>query len=99
MAHPSNSRSSLRRLVLVLVLTLISLPAMAGQHPQANHSRQSGFSSVWRAVVRWVVPSGWRAKLGPGIDPDGAAGGTVPGGGTGGSVRSGELGPGIDPNG
>jgi len=99
MARPSNSRSGLRRLVLVLALTLISLPAMAAQHPKAKHGKQSGFSSVWHAVVRWVIPSGWMTKLGPGIDPDGVTGGTVPGGGTGGAVRSGDLGPGMDPNG
>ena len=55
----------------------------------------------WRAVVRGVAPSGWLAKRGPGMDPDGITGGTVPSGGSGSSVRSGngELGPGIDPNG
>lgn len=99
MARPSNSRSGLRRLVLLSVLMLISMPALAGQHPQAKHSRQSSFSSVWQAVVQWVVPSGLVAKLGPDIDPDGLTGGTVPGSGAGGSVRSGDLGPDIDPNG
>ena len=98
MARPSRSRSRLHRLVLVLMLTLISLPAMAGQQPRGKHGRESGFSSVWRAVVRWVVPAGWGAKLGPGMDPDGVTG-TVPGGGTRDSARNGELGPEMDPNG
>jgi hypothetical protein len=91
-------RSGWRRLVLVLMLMLVSLPAMAGERTKARRGAESGFSAVWRAVVRWVVPSGWVAKLGPGMDPDGVTG-TVPGGGTGDSARSGELGPDIDPNG
>ncbi len=99
MARPSSSRSGLRRLVLVLMLMLVSLPAIARQQARGKHGRESGFSSVWRAAVRWVVPSGWRAKLGPEIDPDGLTGGTAPGSGSGSSVRSGDLGPDIDPNG
>lgn len=91
-------RSGWRRLVLVLVLSLVSLPAMAREQPRTKHSKQSSFSSLWQAVVQWVVPAGWGAKLGPEMDPDGITG-TVPGGGTGDSARSGDLGPDIDPNG
>ena len=94
-------RSNWRLLVLVVVLMLVSLPAMARERPGVKHSKESGFSSVWRAVVRWVAPAGWLAKLGPGMDPDGITGGMVPSGGSGSSVRSGsgDLGPDMDPNG
>jgi hypothetical protein len=97
MAH----RSGWRRLVLAVMLTLISLPAMAGQRPSGKRGERSGAAAAWRAVVRWAAPSGWLAKLGPEIDPDGIMGGTVSSGGSGASVRSGsgELGPEIDPNG
>ncbi|MEO6191466.1 MAG: hypothetical protein ABIS20_00525 [Thermoanaerobaculia bacterium] len=97
MAH----RNSWRRLVLAVMLMLAALPAMAGEGPGGKRGAGSGVSAAWRAVVRWVAPSGWLAKLGPGIDPNGATGGTVPSGGSGSSVRSGsgELGPEIDPNG
>jgi hypothetical protein len=97
MAH----RSGWRRLVLVVMLALVSLPAMAGERPGGRRGTGSGAVAAWRAVVRWVAPSRWLAKLGPGIDPDGAAGGTGSTGGSGSSVRSGngELGPGMDPNG
>jgi hypothetical protein len=91
-------RSVWRRLILAMMLTLVSLPAMAGNRPSVKHGKESGFSSVWRAVVRWVLPPGWVAKLGPEIDPDGVTG-TAPGGETGSSGRSGELGPDMDPNG
>jgi hypothetical protein len=80
------------------MLMLVSLPAIAGQQPRGKRGKESGFSSVWRVVVRWVVPSGWVAKLGPGIDPDGVTG-TVPPDGPGDSARNGDLGPGMDPNG
>ena len=94
-------RNGWRRLVLVSVLMLAALPAMAGERPGGKRGERSGVPAAWRAVVRWVAPSGWLAKLGPGMDPDGVTGGTVPAGGSGSSVRSGggELGPGIDPNG
>ena len=94
-------RSSWRRLVLVVMLTLVSLPAMAGERPGGKRGLGSGAAAAWRAVVRWVAPSGWLSKLGPEIDPNGVTGGTVPSSGSGSSVRSGsgELGPGIDPNG
>ena len=98
MARPSNSRSRLHRLVLVLMLMLVSLPAIAREQPRVKTSKQSSFSSLWQTVVRWVVPSGWGAKLGPEMDPDGVTG-TAPGGGTGDSARNGDLGPGMDPNG
>ena len=83
------------------MLTLVSLPAMAGERPGGKRGAGSGPTAAWRAVVRWVAPSGWLAKLGPGMDPDGVTGGTVPAGGSGSSVRSGggELGPEMDPNG
>ena len=97
MAH----RSGWRRLVLAVMLMLVSLPAMAGERPSGRRGAGSGAAAAWRAVVRWVAPSGWLAKLGPGIDPDGATGGTGSTGGSGSSGRSGsgELGPGMDPNG
>jgi hypothetical protein len=95
MAH----RSGWRRLVLVLMLMLVSLPTMAGERPSGRRGEGWGFAAVWRAAVRWVVPAGWLAKLGPEMDPDGVTGGTVPPGCSGSSVRCGELGPGIDPNG
>ena len=97
MAH----RNGWRRLVLVVMLTLVSLPAMAGERPSGKRGTRSGAAAAWRAVVRWVAPSGWLAKLGPGIDPDGATGGTGSTGGSGAPIRSGggDLGPGIDPNG
>jgi hypothetical protein len=97
MAH----RSDWRRLILAVMLMLVSMPAMAGERPDGKRGEGSGFAAVWRTVMRWVAPSGWLAKLGPGMDPDGATGGTVPAGGSGSSVRSGggELGPGMDPNG
>jgi len=98
MPRRSGWRSLGRRLILALMLTLVSLPAMAGQQPRAKHGKQSSFSSLWQALVRWVVPSEWRAKMGPEMDPDGVTG-TVPGGGTGDSARNGDLGPEIDPNG
>ena len=74
------------------------LIAMAGERTKARRGAESGFSAVWRTVARWVVPSEWVAKLGPGMDPDGVTG-TVPAGGPGDSAGSGELGPGMDPNG
>ena len=97
MAH----RNGWRRLVLVVMLTLVSLPAMAGERPGGKRSAGSGAAAAWRAVVRWVAPAGWLAKLGPEIDPDGVTGGTIPASGSGSSVRSGsgELGPEMDPNG
>jgi len=98
MPRRSDWRSFGRRLILALMLMLVSLPAMGGQQPRARHSKQSSFSSLWQAVLRWVVPSGWGAKLGPEIDPDGVTG-TAPGGGTEDSARNGDLGPEMDPNG
>jgi hypothetical protein len=98
MPRRSGRRSLRRRLILVLMLTLVSLPAMAGQQPRVKPGKQSSFLSLWHAVVRWVVPSGWGAKLGPEMDPNGVTA-TVPGGGTGDSARNGELGPDMDPNG
>jgi hypothetical protein len=97
MAH----RSGWCRLVLVVMLALVSLPAMAGERPSGKRGAGNGAAAAWRAVVRWAAPLGWLAKLGPEIDPNGATGGTVPSGGSGSSVRSGsgELGPGMDPNG
>jgi len=94
-------RNGWRRLILVSVLMLAALPAMAGERPGGKRGERSGAAAAWRAVVRWVAPSGWLAKLGPEIDPDGVTGRTVPSGGSGSSVRSGsgELGPEIDPNG
>jgi hypothetical protein len=94
-------RSGWRRLVLVVVLMLVALPAMAGGRSSGRRGGGRGFAVVWRAVVRWVAPSGWLAKLGPGIDPDGVTGGTIPPGRLGSSVRSGsgDLGPDMDPNG
>jgi hypothetical protein len=94
-------RNGWRRLVLVVMLMLVSLPAMAGERPGGKPGEGSGFAAAWRAVVRWVAPSGWLEKLGPGMDPDGVTGGTVPAGGSGSSVRNGggELGPEMDPNG
>jgi hypothetical protein len=95
MAH----RSGWRRLVLVVVLMLVALPAMAGGRVNGKGAEERGFAAVWRAAVRWVVPAGWLAKLGPEIDPDGLTGGSVPPGGSGTSGRGGDLGPEIDPNG
>jgi hypothetical protein len=95
MAH----RSGWRRLVLVVVLMLVALPAMAGGRVSGKGVEGRGLAAVWRAAVRWVVPAGWLAKLGPEIDPDGLTGGTVPPGGSGTSGRGGDLGPGMDPNG
>ena len=94
-------RSGWRRLVLALMLTLVSLPAMAGERPSGRLGEGSGFAALWRTVVRWVAPPAWLAKLGPGMDPDGLAGGTVPPLGSGTSVQrgGGELGPDMDPNG
>ncbi len=94
-------RNGWRRLVLVVMLMLVSLPAMAGERPGGRRGERSGFAAVWRTAMRWVAPSGWLEKLGPGVDPDGATGVTVPAGGSGSSARSGggELGPGMDPNG
>ena len=91
-------RRGWRRVVLVLMLMLISLPAMAGGRVSGRRGEGRGWAAVWRVAVRWVVPAGWLAKLGPGMDPDGVTG-TAPGGGAGDSARSGDLGPDIDPNG
>jgi hypothetical protein len=95
MAH----RSGWRRLVLVLMLMLVSVPAMAGARPSGRRGEGWGLAAVWRAAVRWVVPAGWLAKLGPEIDPDGATGRTVPPGRLGSSVQCDQLGPEMDPNG
>src|SRR3978361_410049 len=94
-------RSGWRRLVLALMLTLVSLPALAGERSSGRRGEGSGFAALWRTVVRGVGPPAWVAKLGPGMDPDGLTGGAVPPGGSGTSVQrgGGELGPGIDPNG
>ena len=94
-------RSGWRRLVLALMLTLVSLPAMAAERSSGRLSEESGFVALWRTVVRWVAPPAWLAKLGPGMDPDGLSGGAVPLGGSGSSVQrgGGELGPDMDPNG
>ncbi|MEO7419042.1 MAG: hypothetical protein ABI163_18415 [Thermoanaerobaculia bacterium] len=94
-------RNGWRRLILVSVLMLAALPAMAGERPSGKRVERSGVSATWRAVVRWVAPSGWLTKLGPGMDPNGVTAGTVPAGGSGASARSGggELGPEMDPNG
>ncbi len=50
---------------------------------------------VWRSVVERIVPLEWRAKLGPGMDPDGVTAGP----GSQGTPAGGDLGPGMDPNG
>ena len=92
-------RSGGRRLVLVLMLMLVSLPAMAGGRTSLRRGEEQGLRTVWRAAVQWVVPAGWLAKLGPGMDPDGFTGRTVPPGCSGSPVQCGELGPGMDPNG
>lgn len=92
-------RNSWRCLILVSVLMLAALPAMAGERPGGKRGERSGVSAAWRAVVRWVAPAGWLAKLGPGMDPDGVTAGTVPASGSGSSAGRSELGPGIDPNG
>jgi hypothetical protein len=95
MAH----RSGWRRLVLVVMLMLVSLPAMAGVRPGGRRSEGRGFTVVWRAAVRWVVPADWLAKLGPEMDPDGLTSSTGPSGCSGGPAKCGELGPEMDPNG
>ncbi|HEX4498030.1 MAG TPA: hypothetical protein VIE43_20305 [Thermoanaerobaculia bacterium] len=94
-------RSSWRRLVLALLLMLVALPALAGERSSGRRGEGNGFAELWRTVVRWVAPSGWLAKLGPGIDPDGLGGGTAPPVGSGPAVQrgGGELGPEVDPNG
>jgi hypothetical protein len=92
-------RSSWRRLVLAVMLMLVSLPAMAGGRVIGRRGEKKGFTAVWRAAVRWVVPAGWQAKLGPGMDPDGITGRPVPSGCSGSSVPCDGLGPDMDPNG
>ncbi len=89
-------RSGWRRLVLVVVMMLVALPAMAGGRVRGKGGKERGVAAVWWAAVRWVVPAGGLAQWGPGMDPDGLTGGTVPPGGSG---RGGDLGPGMDPNG
>lgn len=84
-------RSGWRRLVLVLALMLVALPAMAGERA-AGRAGKSRFGEVWAAVVRWVAPAGWWEKLGPEMDPDGLTGETPPG-------DLDHLGPEMDPNG
>jgi hypothetical protein len=92
-------RSGWRRLVLVVMLMLVSLPAMAGGQVSTRRGEEAGFAALWRAAVQWVVPVGWLAKLGPGIDPDGLTGRPVPPGCSESSVPCDALGPGMDPNG
>jgi hypothetical protein len=92
-------RSGWHGLVLALMLTLVALPAMAGERPSGRAGGGRGFVAVWRAVVRWVAPAEWLAKLGPGMDPDGLTGRTVPPGGSTPSGQPGDLGPDMDPNG
>jgi hypothetical protein len=86
-----NHRSRWRCLVLVLALMLVALPVMAGERT-AGRAGKSLFGELWTAVVRWVVPAGWWEKLGPGMDPDGTMGETLPG-------DLDHLGPEMDPNG
>jgi hypothetical protein len=92
-------RNGWRRLVLVVMLMLVSLPAMAGGQVSTRRGEVRGIAALWRAAVRWVVPVGWLAKLGPEMDPDGFTGRTVPPGCSGLSVPCDQLGPGMDPNG
>jgi hypothetical protein len=93
-------RSGWRRVVLAVMLMLVSLPAMAGGRPvRERRGEEAGFTAVWRAAVRWVVPAGWLAKLGPGMDPDGITGRPVPPGCSGSSAPCDGLGPDMDPNG
>jgi hypothetical protein len=92
-------RRGWRRVVLVLMLMLVSLPAMAGGRVSGRRGEGRGLAAVWRMAVRWVVPAGWLAKLGPEMDPNGLTGRPVPPGCSGSSAPCDALGPEMDPNG
>jgi hypothetical protein len=87
-------RNGWRRVVLVLILVLVltALPAMAGERAVSRQRAAGVFGGVWEALVRWVAPVEWLAKLGPTMDPNGVTSGA-------GSGASNDLGPGMDPNG
>jgi hypothetical protein len=85
-------RNGWRRVVLVLMVVLTALPAMAGERAGSRQRAAGMFGGVWEALVRWVAPAEWWAKLGPDMDPDGVRSGT-------GSGASNDLGPEMDPNG
>ena len=97
MAH----RSGWRRLVLVLMLMLVSLPAMAGERPSGRRGEGSGFAAVWRAVVRWVAACGVAGEAGAGDGSGWRHGwdGSARRLGVLGRQRGDELGPEMDPNG
>ncbi len=91
-------RSMWHRLALVLILMLVFLLAMSRDRPSVKHGKESGFSSPWQAVVRWMVPSGWERSWGRRSIPMESRGparvvGVVD------SARNGEFGLEIDPNG
>jgi hypothetical protein len=82
--------------VLVLSAMLAAMPATAGAAQRQGSSPAARawawLPQIWRAAVERVVsavPEGWAAKLGPGMDPDGAVAPPAPV----------DLGPGMDPNG
>ena len=100
--------------VLILLLALAAVPAGAVEGRGARGTVGAGWGwigEVWRAVVERIVPVEWRAKLGPGMDPDGLTvklgpdmdpdGLTArPGSqGTQTAPAGGDLGPEMDPNG
>ena len=83
-------RSVLPCLVLVLLFTAVPLPAQAADRPAGALARS--VSALWGAIVAWVVPLEWVAKLGPEMDPNGLPAGSCPPGAC-------DLGPTMDPNG
>ena len=82
-----------RGTALILLLLVSSLPAGARTERTGRSMEREAWTRVWSAVVEWV------AKLGPEMDPNGAAApDSTDGDGPAQGDRS-ELGPGMDPDG
>ena len=83
---PHAARPRFRAPILLLILSLIALPALAAE-PGAQASRHQGFFlSLWQALTD-LVPG--LEQLGPGLDPLGGDQGT--------NRSEGDLGPSLDP--
>ena len=83
---PQAARPRSRAPIVLLLLTLLALPAFAGEQ-RADAPRERGFlASLWQALAG-LVPG--VAQLGPGLDP---LGGADQGNGSGS-----DLGPSLDP--
>lgn len=85
---PQAARSRSRAPVVFLLLTLLALPAFAGEQERTQAPEERGlFASLWQALAD-LIPG--LAELGPSLDPLGGDAQQTNG-------SQGDLGPELDP--